>query len=84
MVDKLDFLENYPMFALLTTEEIDAIDRLTRELEYEDGATVAFQGDVADSMYIVKSGRLYAERRSRGSRTDGPSHRARRHPHWMA
>lgn len=66
MVDKLEFLENYPMFALLTTEEIDAIDRLTRELEYEDGATVAFQGDVADSMYIVKSGRLYAERRSRG------------------
>ncbi len=66
MIDKLEFLEEYPMFAFLTDEEIEAIDRLTRELQYEDGATVAFQGDVADCMYIVKTGRLYSERRSRG------------------
>ncbi len=66
MVSKLEFLEQHPMFVGLTEEEIDALNRLSRELEYEDGAVVAFQGDVADSMYIVKTGRLYSERRSRG------------------
>lgn len=73
MISKLEFLQEHPMFAYLTDEEVEALNRLSRELEYEDGAVVAFQGDIADSMYIVKSGRLYSERRSRGG-DEGAGH----------
>ena len=73
MISKLEFLEEHPMFAYLTDDEVAAMNRLSRELEYEDGAVVAFQGDIADSMYIVKTGRLYSERRSRGGE-EGSGH----------
>ncbi len=59
-----EFLEKLPPFSNLTEDEVDALAAISEELEYEDGAIVAFQGDVADAMYIVRNGRLYAERRS--------------------
>lgn len=65
MVDKADFLQQHPLFRDLTQEEIAALAQITDEIMYEDGAMVAYQGDVADCLYIVKSGRLYAETRQR-------------------
>ena len=62
-VDLAEFLEKLLPFSNLTDDELDGLAAISEELEYEDGAIVAFQGDVADAMYIVRSGRLYAERR---------------------
>lgn len=63
MATKAEFLEQHPLFKELTEEEIEALALITDEVRYENGAMVAYQGDVADSLYIVKSGRLYAEAR---------------------
>ncbi len=63
MTDIAEFLEKLPPFSNLTDDELDGLADISEELEYEDGAIVAYQGDVADAMYIVRSGRLYAERR---------------------
>lgn len=63
MATKAEFLQQHALFKELTEEEIEALALITDEVRYENGAMVAYQGDVADSLYIVKSGRLYAETR---------------------
>ena len=63
MVDKVEFLQQHPLFEELTEEQIDALAQISDEVQYENGAMVVYQGDVADCLYIVKSGRLYAETR---------------------
>ncbi len=64
IADLAEFLEKLPPFSNLIDDELAGLAAISEELEYDDGAIVAFQGDVADAMYIVRSGRLYAERRS--------------------
>ncbi|MCB9009149.1 MAG: hypothetical protein H6656_17615 [Ardenticatenaceae bacterium] len=63
MTTKAEFLQQHLIFQHLAEEHIEALAKITDEVQYENGAMVAFQGDVADSLYIVKSGRLYAETR---------------------
>lgn len=63
MTTKEEFLQQHPLFQNLFEEHIAALAQITDEVRYENEAMVAFQGDVADSLYIVKSGRLYAETR---------------------
>ncbi|MAT95677.1 MAG: hypothetical protein CL608_00800 [Anaerolineaceae bacterium] len=63
MTTKAEFLQEHSLFQYLREEHIDALAKITDEIQYENGAMVAYQGDVADSLYIVKSGRLYAETR---------------------
>ncbi len=70
MATKAEFLEQHSLFKELTEEEIEALALITDEVRYENGAMVAYQGDVADSLYIVKSGRLYAEARKNDIEND--------------
>ncbi|VAW33574.1 hypothetical protein MNBD_CHLOROFLEXI01-2699 [hydrothermal vent metagenome] len=63
MVDKVEFLQQHQLFKKLNEEHIAALAQITDEVQYENGAMVAFQRDVADCLYIVKNGRLYAETR---------------------
>jgi CRP-like cAMP-binding protein len=43
----------------LDEDELRALAQISNEFEYEDGAVVAYQRDVADSLYMVRSGRLF-------------------------
>ncbi len=63
MVNKVEFLQQHQLFKKLNEEHIAALAQITDEVQYENGAMVAFQRDVADCLYIVKNGRLYAETR---------------------
>lgn len=63
MTSKEAFLQQHPLFESLTEEHVAALAQITDEVQYENGGMVAYQGDVADCLYIVKSGRLYAETR---------------------
>ena len=63
MMTKVEFLQQHPLFERLTAEHIEALANITDEVQYENGAMVVYQGDVADCLYIVKNGRLYAETR---------------------
>ncbi len=60
MSDKLDFLAQLPIFTTLTYEEIEALGRIAQEYAFEENAVIAYQRDVADALYILRSGRLFA------------------------
>lgn len=60
MTDKVDFLAQLPIFEDLDLNELEALAKICTEYEFEDKAVIAYQRDVADSMYIVRSGRLFA------------------------
>lgn len=60
MTDKREFLAELPIFADLSAAALDAIARITREYAFEDNAVIAYQRDMADRLYIVKEGRIFA------------------------
>ncbi len=66
MTAKLEFLQNYHLFKELDPEDLADLAALVEEYEYRDGAVVAYQRDAADSLYMLKSGRLYAKTVERG------------------
>ena len=59
--DTYDFLAKLPLFDRLTDEEVELLAAISREYSFEDGSIIAYQRDVAESFYLVKNGRLYAE-----------------------
>ncbi len=61
MTTKIDFLEELPIFAKLTYEQLEELAKICQEYEFDKGAVIAYQRDIADSLYIVRNGRLYAQ-----------------------
>ncbi len=57
---RLAFLDSLDMFKYLTHEELRALAEISKEYQVPEGGVIAYQRDVADAMYIVRSGRLYA------------------------
>jgi len=58
---KLEFLAEHPVFADLNNDELLALNQIAQEYSFTPDAIIAYQRDLADSMYIVRSGRLYAK-----------------------
>jgi membrane protein YdbS with pleckstrin-like domain len=58
---KIDFLAELPIFQNLTPDQLDKLAEISQEYEFDEGAVIAYQRDVADSLYIVRNGRLYAQ-----------------------
>lgn len=56
--DKVVILKRVPVFASCTDEQLHLIADRTRLVEYKKGEYVYQEGNVADSFYIVSSGRL--------------------------
>ena len=61
MTTKIDFLEQLPIFENLTFDQLEELADICQEYEFDEGAVIAYQRDVADSLYIVRNGRLYAQ-----------------------
>ena len=55
-----EFLGKLTIFSELSEEELEDLTRICEEYEFDDGATIAYQRDVADKLIIVRSGRLFA------------------------
>ena len=55
-----DFLGKLAIFEALSEDELDDLARICEEYEFEDGATIAYQRDVAEKLIIVRDGRLFA------------------------
>ena len=62
MTTKTDFLEQLPIFENLDGDQLEELADICQEYEFDEGAVIAYQRDVADSLYIVQNGRLYAQR----------------------
>ncbi len=61
MTTKLEFLAAHPIFTDLYDDELLALNQLAQEYTFDRDSVIAYQRDVADSMYIVRDGRLYAK-----------------------
>lgn len=61
MASKQEFLAELPIFADLSEAALTAVARITREYAFQRDAVIAYQRDVADRLYIVKEGRLFAK-----------------------
>lgn len=57
---KLDFLDTLDIFAFLTQAELEDLARISTEYAYAEDEVLVYQRDVADRLYMVKSGRLFA------------------------
>lgn len=60
MIEKREFLAELPIFSDLSESALDAVARITKEYTYDEGAVITYQRDVANRLYIVKEGRLFA------------------------
>ena len=60
MATKQEFIATLPIFSDLSEAAQAAVARVATEYAFEPNAVIAYQRDVADSLYIVKEGRLYA------------------------
>jgi uncharacterized membrane protein YdbT with pleckstrin-like domain len=60
MTSRREFLARLPLFKNLDDEALDALTSIAREYEFDQGAVLAYQRDVADKLYIVRRGRLFA------------------------
>ena len=60
MTSKREFLAQHPLFNELYDNELDALVAITEERDYPEGAVVAYQRDVGDSLFLIKSGLLLA------------------------
>lgn len=77
MTNRRNYLANYPLFKNLEPKALDALAGIAREYEFDAGAVIAYQRDVADKLYIVKRGRLFARSvDERGIVRDTPDTRA--------
>lgn len=82
MVSKFEFLESHPLFTDLTEDELRALSAISKEYQFDREAVIAFKGDVADTMVMVKSGRLYGQSvDSRGIVRESRSYTAGDYPH---
>ncbi|MFL7838010.1 MAG: PH domain-containing protein [Candidatus Promineifilaceae bacterium] len=61
MTTKMQFLGEHPIFANLLDDQLLALNQIAREYSFEPNAIIAYQRDMADSMYLVRDGRLYAK-----------------------
>lgn len=57
---KAQFLKTLDIFSELDEDELLDLADIVDEYEFEDKAMVAYQRDVADKLYIVERGRLFA------------------------
>ncbi|MBK8985439.1 MAG: cyclic nucleotide-binding domain-containing protein [Chloroflexi bacterium] len=61
MTDKVEFLRQLAIFEHLDEDQLEDLALICHEYEFDAGAAIAYQRDVVNSMYILRSGRLYAQ-----------------------
>lgn len=60
MTSKLEFLAEVPLFKDLSESALRLVATVATEYAFERGAVIAYQRDAAESLYILKEGRLFA------------------------
>ncbi len=60
MTTKLEFLADHEVFSGLSDDELLALSQVAKEYAFTGQSVLAYQRDVADAMFIVRDGRLYA------------------------
>lgn len=58
MIDVKEFLSVIEPFRRLPSHELDRIASVAQEVEYQKGTHIFSEGDPADSLYVLKAGRI--------------------------
>lgn len=61
MTTLIEFLDQLPIFENLTYDQLEELAAICQEYEFDKDAVIAYQRDVADGLFIVRNGRLYAQ-----------------------
>jgi CRP/FNR family transcriptional regulator, cyclic AMP receptor protein len=56
ILENVIFLKKAPLFAPVDTSDLKAVALIAEELRFEAGQEIVHDGDVGDSMYIIKDG----------------------------
>jgi CRP/FNR family cyclic AMP-dependent transcriptional regulator len=58
LMERLVFLRGVALFSNLTLEQLEAVERITREEPYVDGERVVREGDPGEDLYLVMEGEV--------------------------
>lgn len=72
MDQKLELLKKVPLFSELDRKGIEAVGRLTEEVDVAAGKVLMRQGDTGDAFYVIVDGTIGLERDGKPLRTLGP------------
>ncbi|MCA9980599.1 MAG: cyclic nucleotide-binding domain-containing protein [Anaerolineales bacterium] len=55
---KASFLNQLPIFSQITGDALKTLTGVTKEFEFTRGSIIAYEGDLTEGLYIVRSGQL--------------------------
>lgn len=66
IIERIKFLENIPMFSILTKEHLDSVARIMFEQWVENSEYICRQGEEGNELYIIKEGKVEILQKSNG------------------
>lgn len=56
ILENVLFLKKNPLFSTMNTQELKAVASICRSLEFKKGEAIVTEGDVGETMFLIKSG----------------------------
>ena len=66
ILERIEFLKNISLFAILTNEHLDSVARIMFEQWVENGEYICLQGEEGNELYIIKQGEVEVLQKSNG------------------
>ncbi|HSQ85506.1 MAG TPA: cyclic nucleotide-binding domain-containing protein, partial [Desulfobacterales bacterium] len=66
ILERIEFLKNISLFAILTNEHLDSVARIMFEQWVENGEYICRQGEEGNELYIIKRGEVEVLQKSNG------------------
>lgn len=63
LLENILTLKHSPMFSSVTTRELEAVAMVAEEVQYGPGETIVREGEVGDSMFLIKKGVVHISKR---------------------
>lgn len=72
MSDHLDALKRVPLFAGLSTSDLESLARSLRERTYDEGATIVREGEPGVGFFLIAEGEVEVSKGGKAIRRMGP------------
>ena len=63
LLEKILVLKRCPMFAMVNTSDLQPVAAIAEELYFVQGDTIVGEGDIGDSLYLIKNGTVQVSKR---------------------
>lgn len=58
ILESILFLKKNPLFSSMNTQELKAVASICQSLDFNEGDEIVKQGDVGETMFLIKSGKV--------------------------